>query len=106
MATGPQASEGVPLGRDTGKRSRVVELSDNLPRCGIVGSTFEPKRALAHGGEKLRRGQPSRDPRAKSQAIETRFSENQRVGFACVEFSQPRVDVAANFDELEIRPQE
>jgi hypothetical protein len=105
LASAAESGKGSALGRDREARVGVVKKGDSTEGLDITFANFDSKRALARGGTKILRIEALADPIGFAESIETGGREQNRVDLALFEFAQARVDVASEFDRLNVAAQ-
>ncbi len=79
-------------------RQRVV-------RGGVVGARGQCDRALTHGGQKRVDVEQRGGAMAEAEPLQSRVGEQRRVDLAALGLSEPRLDVAAQQTDPQIRAQ-
>ena len=59
-------------------------------------------RPLPHGGKEFGAGRVGPMPGRQAQPIEPRLGQDQGVALSLIELAEPRFDVAADFQELQV----
>ena len=73
-------------------------------RLGVVGAALQADRPLPHRRQHPRRVENLRDAVREAEPHQPGFREDDRVEVLLVELPQPRLDVAAQVDELQVGP--
>ncbi len=102
LAVAFEGDHHAPLRRHALARRFVVERGEELAHLAIIFTTLDAERALPHRGERHLGLEDIRRARFEREAHETGTRENDRIAFACVDFLEARVDVAAHGNDLEI----
>jgi hypothetical protein len=90
---------------------RMVEKCNSLTDIGVASfvksvttaTGLDSESSLARGGAKLVRGKALMDPLGALEAVEASGGEDESIALSGGEFLEARVDVASNFDELDVR---
>lgn len=99
-----KAREERALGRHAISRLRIVERRDQLRHLRVILADFDGDCALRHGGQDLVGLDRRRDAVRHAEPVKPRAGEQRRVGDAFGKLAQPRLHVAAEAHDLEIRP--
>ena len=113
LAAAAEGLEHGALGLDGETRFRMIERGDGASH-GLValrfrkdsvmgGTSLESQSALAGRGAEFVDGEALVDPLGAAEAIEAGGSEDESVALTSGELAQTGVDVAANFDEGDVR---
>ena len=102
VTTGVQTRTAARSARRAAKVARVMASIDAPPRRLVVGPRLERERALP--GRRHERVERARRARVDAEPLEPGGGEHERVDLARGELAQPRVDVAAQLDDLEVGP--
>ena len=100
VTSGFQDAHGGPLGRESGEGGRVMHGPHRPPHTLVIGPRLERERPLAGRGDEVQRFRRPLD----AQPVQPGRGEDDGVGLAGVELAQPRVDVAAQLDHVQIGP--
>ena len=99
VTTGFQYTHGGPFGAQSREGGGVVH-DRRRARVGVVGPRLQRQRPLPGRGHEVERlAGPSR-----AEPLEPGGREHDRVHLARVQLAQPRVDVAPQLHDLEVRP--
>ncbi len=93
------------LGGHRGRGIGVVDLGDQRARRGVVGAGLDADRALADRRQKFVDVEQCRRGGEQAEPLQAGDGEQRRVGFAGLDLAQPRLDIAAQRHDGEIRPQ-
>ncbi len=104
-ATGAKGREHRPFGQYGGMRNRMIERSDSESCCLIVLPRFNRQSALPDRRQEQFERQPLGNFRGQTESSNACLGQNNCIEFAGVDFLEPRIDVAADFLDLKIRPE-
>ena len=100
-STARKARSAATRGRGIG----IVDLGDERARRGIVGAGLDADRALADRRQKFVDVEQCRRGVEQAEPLQAGDREQRRVGLAGLDLAQPRLDIAAQRHDGEIRPQ-
>ena len=105
LAAAFQPGQKAALGIHANAGGAVFQARQQDEQIIIVLSAFNAQRALAHGGQKALRVQRRHVRGAESQPVEPGGGQDDGVVVAVPQFAQPRVHIAAQAGNTEVRPQ-
>jgi hypothetical protein len=108
-----ESVEGCAFSIDGEAGVRVFEEGDGVADVGVAGfvdsvcraAGFEGERTLAGGGTELAGGEALMDGFGALEAVEAGGREDEGIALALLELAETGVDVAADFDEGDVRAQ-
>ena len=85
-------------------RVRIIDRRQHLPRVRVAGPRLDADRALPHSRKKLIDAEHRGRGLGQAQALQSGERQERRVSHAFFELAQPRLDIAAQRHDLQIRP--
>ena len=105
MATAMQRAIHRPLRADAGPRVGIVQRRAQREDRRVVIAAFDRDGALRGCGQPLRCVQSRADAGVEPEALQAGAGQHDGVVVPAIEFRQPRVDVAAQVQQLQVGPQ-
>src|ERR1700722_13477064 len=104
LATSAQGGKCGAFGGDSKTGRGIIKEGDGGNGCGIILTSLNSQRPLAGSGTKVIRFKALADPFGLFQAIKAGSSQQNGIDLAFSQFAQACVDVAAEFDSLDVGP--